>query len=143
MTNCPSEATLRLIGTEAVGEVTFAGLERHVEQCRDCQKVLEAATQAVPHVNHPAPARNTPPMLPGLVIERELGRGGTSVVYLAREPALNRHVAVKLFPKNSLVDPHAREHWLGEARALSRVPHGAQNGDVAHIDDCPMAVAAL
>ena len=60
---------------------------------------------------------------PGLVIERELGRGGASVVYLAWEPALNRHVAVKLFPSNSLVDPHTREHWLGEARVLSRVPH--------------------
>ncbi len=45
------------------------------------------------------------------------------MVYLAWEPALKRHVAVKLFPRNSLVDPHAREHWLGEARALSRVPH--------------------
>ena len=123
MTNCPSEATLRLIGTEAVGEATFAGLEGHVEQCPDCQKVLEAAMKAVPQATHPAPARNTPPTLPGLVIERELGRGGASVVYLAWEPALNRHVAVKLFPRNSLVDPHTREHWLGEARALSRVPH--------------------
>ena len=45
------------------------------------------------------------------------------MVYLAYEPALSRHVAVKLFPKNSLVDPHAREHWLAEARAISRVPH--------------------
>ena len=116
MTNCPSEATLRLIGTEAVGEATFAGLEGHVEQCPDCQKILEAATNAVPQATRPAPARNTPPTLPGLVIERELGRGGTSVVYLAWEPALKRHVAVKLFPRNSLVDPHAREHWLGEAR---------------------------
>jgi putative zinc finger/helix-turn-helix YgiT family protein len=123
MTNCPSEATLRLIGTEAVGEATFAGSEGHVKQCPDCQKVLEAATKAVPHANHLAPAGNTPPTLPGLVIERELGRGGTSVVYLAREPVLNRHLAVKLFPRNSLVDPHARERWLGEARALSRVPH--------------------
>ena len=123
MTNCPSEATLRLIGTEAVGEATFAGLEGHVEHCPDCQKVLEAATSAVPQATRPAPARSTPPTLPGLVIERELGRGGASVVYLAWEPALNRHVAVKLFPRNSLVDPHAREHWLGEARALSRVPH--------------------
>jgi len=112
-----------LIGTEAVGEATFAGVEGHVEQCADCQKFLEAAINAVPHATHPAPARNTPPTLPGLVIERELGRGGASVVYLAWERALNRHVAVKLFPTHSLVDPRAREHWLGEARALSRVPH--------------------
>jgi eukaryotic-like serine/threonine-protein kinase len=123
MTNCPSEATLRLIGTEAVGEATFAGLEAHVEQCPDCQKILEAATNAVPQATHPTPARNTPPTLPGLVIKRELGRGGTGVVYLAWESELERHVAVKLFPRNSLVDPHAREHWLCEARALSWVPH--------------------
>ncbi len=57
------------------------------------------------------------------MIERELGRGGAGAVYLAWEPALDRHVAVKLIPRNSLVDPHAREHWLAEARALSRVPH--------------------
>jgi eukaryotic-like serine/threonine-protein kinase len=123
VTNCPSCATLRLIGTEAMGDVTFACLEGHVEQCPDCQKILEAAMNAAPQVSRPEPARNTPPTLPGLVIERELGRGGASVVYLAWEQALNRHVAVKLFPRNSLVDPHAREHWLGEARALSRVPH--------------------
>jgi tRNA A-37 threonylcarbamoyl transferase component Bud32/tetratricopeptide (TPR) repeat protein len=123
MTNCPSDASLRLIGTEAVGDVTFAALEGHIEQCPDCQKILEAAANAVPLATHSAPAGSTLPMLPGLVIERELGRGGASVVYLAWEQALNRHVAVKLFPRNSLVDPHAREHWLREARALSRVPH--------------------
>ena len=123
MTSCPSETTLQSIGTEAVGETTFAGLEGHVEQCPDCQQILEAATKAAEQATHPAPGRNNPPTLPGLVIERELGRGGSSVVYLAWEPALNRQVAVKLFSSNSLHDPHAREHWLAEARALSRVPH--------------------
>ena len=123
MTNCPPEATLRLIGTEAVGEATFAGLEDHVEQCPECQKILEAEARATPQATLPAPPRDRSPTLPGLVIERELGRGGASVVYLARETALNRHVAVKLFPRSSPVDPRAREHWLREARALSRVPH--------------------
>jgi eukaryotic-like serine/threonine-protein kinase len=123
MTSCPSEATLRLIGTEAVGEATFAGLEGHVEQCPECQNALEAAMKACLQATHPGPVPIAPPKLPGLVVERELGRGAASVVYLAWEPELKRHVAVKLFPKHSLVDPHAREHWLGEARALSRVPH--------------------
>jgi tetratricopeptide (TPR) repeat protein len=123
MTKCPSEATLRLIGTESIGEATFAGLEAHVERCPDCQKILEAAMEAARQATHPAPARNTPPTLPGLSFERELGRGGSSVVYLAWEPALKRHVAVKVIPRNALVAPHSREHWLGEARALSRAPH--------------------
>jgi tRNA A-37 threonylcarbamoyl transferase component Bud32 len=123
MTTCPSNATLRLIGTEAIGETTFAGLEGHVDQCVDCQKILESAMNAVPQATHAVTVRNALPTLPGLVTERELGRGGASVVYLAWEVALKRHVAVKLFPRNSLVDPHMREHWLVEARALSRVPH--------------------
>jgi tetratricopeptide (TPR) repeat protein len=119
-----------MIGTEAIGEATFAGLEGHVEGCPDCQKILEAVTNAVPAVTNAvpqatriAPTLSTPPTLPGLIIERELGWGSTSVVYLAWELSLNRHVAVKLFPRNTLVDPRMREHWLGEARALSRVPH--------------------
>jgi eukaryotic-like serine/threonine-protein kinase len=123
MTTCPSDATLRLIGTDAVGDATFAGLEGHVEQCSECQSILEAAINAVPQATHAAAVRNALPTLPGLVIERELGRGGASIVYLAWEVALKRYVAVKLFPRNSQIDPHAREHWLGEARVLSRVPH--------------------
>ena len=119
MTNCPSEATLRSIGTEAVGEATFAGLEGHVEQCRDCQRVLEAAMKAVPHANHPAPARNTPPTLPGLVIERELGRGGTSVVYLAgtrvESPRRRQAVSEKLAGRSS----HTRALARGSACTLA------------------------
>jgi tRNA A-37 threonylcarbamoyl transferase component Bud32/tetratricopeptide (TPR) repeat protein len=123
MSDCPPESTLRLLGTEAIGVATLARLEEHVEHCSDCQEFLDAVTRAIPRGAPSAPAPNTLVTLPGLVIEHALGRGGGSVVYLAREPALERHVAVKLFPRNPLVDPHARDHWLAEARALSRVPH--------------------
>jgi tRNA A-37 threonylcarbamoyl transferase component Bud32/tetratricopeptide (TPR) repeat protein len=123
MKTCPPEATLRLIGTDTIGAATFAALEAHVEQCLDCQKFLEAATNTTPRATGPQPAGRAPSALPGLVIERELGRGGTSVVHLGWEAALGRAVAVKLFPRNSLHHPHAREHWLAEARALSRVRH--------------------
>jgi eukaryotic-like serine/threonine-protein kinase len=123
MTNCPPQTILRMIGTDAVGEATFAGLESHVEQCPACQEVLEAATRAGPQRTHPGPARGAPLELPGLDIEHELDRGGASVVYRAWNPVLKRHVAVKVLSRDSLVDPHAREHWLAEARALSRVPH--------------------
>jgi tetratricopeptide (TPR) repeat protein len=123
MTSCPPEAILRLIGTEAAGEATVAGLEGHVEQCPDCQNVLEAVLNEFPQAADAPPGKVVQPTLPGLVIERELGHGAASVVYLAWEPELKRHVAVKLVPKNSLVDLNARSHWLCEARALSRVPH--------------------
>jgi eukaryotic-like serine/threonine-protein kinase len=123
MTTCPPEATLRLVGTDSVGEDTFARLEEHVEQCPHCQKILEGVTSAFPPAIPSAPPQDVPPTLPDLDIECRIGRGGTGVVYLAWEPVLKRRVAVKLFPTSALVDPHAREHWLSEARALSRVPH--------------------
>ncbi|MGP0062170.1 MAG: protein kinase domain-containing protein [Isosphaeraceae bacterium] len=123
MTNCPSAETLRAIGTDVVGEPNFARLEEHVEHCPDCQRILDAARDAGPGAIAPADDRNNPPTIDDLVVEGKLGRGGAGVFYLAWEPFLKRHVAVKLFPANSLVDSHAREHWLSEARALSRVPH--------------------
>lgn len=62
MTNCPSEATLRLIGTDAVGEATFVGLEAHVGECPDCQKIAEAVAKVIPQAaTHSAAARNIPP----------------------------------------------------------------------------------
>ena len=100
MTNCPSEATLRLIGTEAVGEATFASLDRHVEHCPDCQQVLEAARVATPPAIRPVPAPETPPELPGLVIQRPLGWGGSKRWCTSPgDLRSNRQVAVKLLPK--------------------------------------------
>ena len=42
------------------------------------------------------PPREQPPMIPGFVIERELGRGGMGVVYQAWQPQLARRVAIKV-----------------------------------------------
>ena len=64
MTNCPPESTLLLIGTDAVGETTFAGLEEHVEGCPDCQRILEAALGAGPQADRPAPVRAPRPRSP-------------------------------------------------------------------------------
>jgi tRNA A-37 threonylcarbamoyl transferase component Bud32/tetratricopeptide (TPR) repeat protein len=123
MSSCPTEAKLRLVGTDAIGEATFADLEAHVEGCPVCQAFLEVERKSVPHQHVFLIGNDALPKIPGFSIERELGRGAANIVYLARETALGRDVALKLFPRHSLIDPHAREHWLAEARALSRVPH--------------------
>src|SRR5882672_1242734 len=56
-------------------------------------------------------------------LERELGRGGMGVVYLAREVRLDRPVAIKLLPPSKTVDPKLRERFLREARTAAKLSH--------------------
>ena len=56
-------------------------------------------------------------------LERELGRGGMGIVYLAREVRLERHVAIKLLPPGLASRPDLRERFLREARTAARLSH--------------------
>jgi predicted Ser/Thr protein kinase len=56
-------------------------------------------------------------------LERELGRGGMGVVYLARDVALDRAVAIKLLPPIFAAQPTLRERFLREARTAARLGH--------------------
>jgi ABC-type transport system substrate-binding protein len=55
-------------------------------------------------------------------VVHELGRGGMGVVYLARDPLLERDVAVKLIPPGVL-DAESHERFRREARVLARLNH--------------------
>jgi predicted Ser/Thr protein kinase len=69
--------------------------------------------------------------LPGLTealqgryrLERELGRGGMGVVYLARELRLERQVALKVLPPDLARAPELRERFLREARTAAQLSH--------------------
>jgi serine/threonine-protein kinase len=56
-------------------------------------------------------------------IERELGRGGMGVVVLARDLALDRHVAIKVLPIALARQPALRERFLREARTSAGLSH--------------------
>src|SRR5437870_3471603 len=56
-------------------------------------------------------------------LERELGRGGMGVVYLAREVRLDRLVAIKLLPPGRAGDERLRERFLREARTAAKLSH--------------------
>src|SRR5216110_435630 len=56
-------------------------------------------------------------------IDRELGRGGMGIVYLAREVHLDRMVALKLLPPDRARDPSLRERFLREARLAAKLSH--------------------
>ena len=56
-------------------------------------------------------------------LQRELGRGGMGVVYLARDVQLDRDVAIKVLPTHLATDPEARERFVREARMAAGLSH--------------------
>ncbi len=62
-------------------------------------------------------------LAPGLELVRLLGRGVAASVYLAREPALRRLVAVKLLLPELGDDPKARLRFEREAQSAARIAH--------------------
>ena len=56
-------------------------------------------------------------------IERLLGRGGMGSVYLAREPALDRLVAIKVLPPDRAQSTEMRERFRREARTAAQLSH--------------------
>src|SRR5215470_413205 len=60
---------------------------------------------------------------PEYEVIREIGRGGTSVVYLALERESNTEVAIKLIRSKYLADDEAMGRFAREARFLERLVH--------------------
>ncbi|MEO5569245.1 MAG: serine/threonine-protein kinase, partial [Gemmatimonadaceae bacterium] len=56
-------------------------------------------------------------------IDREIGRGGMGIVFLAREVHLDRLVAIKLLPPERASDPALRQRFLSEVRLAAKLSH--------------------
>ena len=56
-------------------------------------------------------------------IVSQLGSGGMGVVYLAHDPRLDRHVAIKLLPPDLTRDETAKQRFLQEVKAASALDH--------------------
>jgi serine/threonine protein kinase len=84
----------------------------------------------------------TPRTIGKYPVERKLGTGATSTVYLAKDPFLQRDVAIKVAMPQVLQDPvhgqHYRKLFVNEASLAGRLkhPHMAAIYDAAVDDDC-------
>ena len=56
-------------------------------------------------------------------VVRELGRGGMGLVYLAHDPKLDRHVAIKSLPAHLATDPERLSRFQREAKVLASLNH--------------------
>jgi tRNA A-37 threonylcarbamoyl transferase component Bud32 len=77
----------------------------------------------------PPPPEPPPPLeeisrhFPQLQILECLGRGGMGVVYKARQPRLDRFVALKILAREKEKNPRFAERFTREAQALARLNH--------------------
>src|SRR5215831_15605786 len=63
------------------------------------------------------------------VIQSRLGAGGMGEVYLARDPQLQRSVALKILPENFASDQQRMRRFIQEAKTAATLRHP----NVAHI----------
>ena len=81
-------------------------------------------TRVVPPPRQPAPPlEEIRRQFPQLEVLECLGHGGMGVVYKARQPRLNRFVALKILVREKEKDPRFAERFTREAQALARLNH--------------------
>jgi serine/threonine protein kinase len=71
----------------------------------------------------PPPVEAIAKLFPQLEVLELIGRGGMGAVYKARQPGLDRLVALKILPPKAGGDPGFAERFTREARALARLSH--------------------
>jgi serine/threonine protein kinase len=101
--------------------------------CPECllKAGFQTATQVEPgDPSQPPQPRFVPPQpevlapqFPQLEILELIGQGGMGAVYRARQPALDRLVALKILPPGAAGDSGFAERFTREARALAKLNH--------------------
>jgi hypothetical protein len=99
--------------------------------CVKCLLKAGLESQVAPTQSSPRSAGGFVPPLPAelaasfpqLEVIELLGQGGMGAVYKARQPSLDRLLAVKILPEEAGLDPAFAERFIREARALARLSH--------------------
>ncbi|MCX6910614.1 MAG: serine/threonine-protein kinase [Verrucomicrobia bacterium] len=116
-----------------VANAATSGSEMH---CPKCQKTLTvpappppaANAEELPPVSHAGPTPTPPhaadlPKIKGYEILTKLGEGGMGAVYKAREPMLNRLVAIKVMSRRYGDDATFVARFIREAAAAANLSH--------------------
>ncbi len=106
-------------------------IDRYPELAEDIRELLPAMVEIeqVKEDHQEAAEPGAAPASPALRqlgdfrILREVGTGGMGIVYEAEQVSLGRHVALKLLPKNMLLDANAKRRFDREAKSAAKLHH--------------------
>ncbi len=117
---CPAEAELSRFVIRALPATMAAGVESHLADCADCRTLVFALATgtggAASIADAPAGERVGRFEMIDLI-----GRGAMGAVYRARDPELDRTVAIKLRHVQSRLDVEQEDRLRREAQALARL----------------------
>lgn len=150
----PTAEQLRAFGLGQLSPSESAEVERHVESCDDCCRVLQAvpddtvlvklkqshtlseasaAAESKPMLDRPSDNGAIPAALrdhPRYRVLKVLGRGGMGTVYKAEHRLMERPVALKVISRRLIANRSAVERFQREVKLAARLTH--PNIVVAH-----------
>jgi serine/threonine protein kinase len=106
-------------------------VEKHPELAAEIEDLFPAIAAIEQLKVHKAQASGARVSLGAPKLERlgdfrilgEIGRGGMGIVYEAFQESLRRHVAVKVLPRQSLLDPKHLQRFQRESQTAARLHH--------------------
>jgi len=121
------EFTARLRRGETPSIAEYA--DAHPEQAEEIRQALESVAMIEQLARRRERQRSLnsagqpPEQLGDFRIVREIGRGGMGVVYEAEQVSLGRRVAVKVLPRQMLLDPKQAKRFEREAQTAAKLHH--------------------
>jgi tetratricopeptide (TPR) repeat protein/tRNA A-37 threonylcarbamoyl transferase component Bud32 len=116
-------------------------LEGHGPRADGAADESASTPATLPDLAYP-PRMTSWPAIPGCEVLEELGRGGAGVVCKARQPNLNRLVAVKMLVSGAIAGGAERQRFQEEARAAAQLQHPniVRIYQVGEVEDRPYLV---
>ncbi len=118
-TGCPEEVELTRFVTRVLPVTAAASVENHLADCDDCRNLVFAlaSVDAGSTDETSAPAE----CIGRFEVLDLVGRGAMGAVYRARDPELDRTVAIKVRHSQSKLDVAQEDRMRREAQALARL----------------------